>query len=53
MGGLVVLNKENYTKEINRLVDDITTYEKLKWNPTNKYRSKLKKLTKKAGKKAS
>lgn len=44
----MILNKTDYLSEQNRLVEDQDTYEKLKGNPTNKYKAKLKKLVKKA-----
>lgn len=47
-GGLVILNKTDYLAELNRLVEDRDTYEKLRGNPTNKYKAKLKKFVKKA-----
>lgn len=47
-GGLVILNKSDYLDELNRLVSDTATYEKLKGNPSNKYKAKLKLLIKRA-----
>lgn len=49
-GGIVILKNEDYNKELNRLVSDTSTYEKLKHNPTTKYRTKCKKFLKKAHK---
>lgn len=40
-GGLVILNKSDYLDKLNRLVDDVETYEKLKGNPTDRYKAKL------------
>lgn len=47
-GALVILNKSEYLVELNRLVGDTATYEKLKDNPTDKYKTKLKWLVKRA-----
>lgn len=46
----MVLNKEDYNKELNRLISGKDTYEKLKGNPTKKLKAKLTRLTKGATK---
>lgn len=40
-GGLVILTKENYNKELQRLLRDTTTYKLLKSNPTTKLKKEL------------
>lgn len=44
----MILNKTDYLEELNRLVSDQETYEKLKGNPTKEFKTKLKDLIKTA-----
>lgn len=45
---MVILNKSDYLAELNRLVYDAETHEKLGGNPTNKFKAKLRRLIKNA-----
>lgn len=47
-GGLFILNKSDDLAELNRLVNDVETYEILRGNPTNKFKAKLIRLVKNA-----
>lgn len=47
-GNIVVLKREEYNKELNRLVGDTNTYKKLRGNPTNKLKAPLKSIVKQA-----
>lgn len=45
--GIVVLRKEDYTRELNRLVGDTNTYKKIKGDPTKKLKTVLKDIVQK------
>lgn len=50
-GGIVILKIEDYYEELDKLVQDKETYEKLKSNPLPKYRNKCKKTLKESAQK--
>lgn len=43
-GGIVVLKRKEYIKELNRLVGDVNTYSKLRGNLTNKLKVSQKRI---------
>lgn len=50
-GGVVILDKENYNKEMHRLLDDPETHVRLCINLTIRYQNELEIMLKKAKKK--